>query len=190
MSSRVAMGEVPESHIIKLRSVSHQVMTTAVTEGMHLPVTAVSLVMTPSPLNDLVKQSVVQALRASTETVFVDSPDADTVLTYQAIESSVSYGSPFSKTFLGAKYVERSVAIVVEVSMTVQRTNAVIYSSSMRSTAVDTVQFSSLRMLDESAPPFFKITPAAYTFFDSMIEPAVVTIASAVAIYLFFTIRS
>jgi hypothetical protein len=190
ISSRAAAGDRPESHAIQLRTVSQQVMTTAVTEGLHLPVTAVSLVMKPTPLNDLVKQSVIQSLRSRIEAVFVDSPGADTVLTYQALESSVSYGSPFSKTFLGSKFIERSVAIDVEVSMTVLRTNAVIYSSSIRSTSVDTVQYSSLRLLDESAPPFITITPAAYTFFDSIIEPAVVTIASAVAIYLFFTIRS
>jgi len=188
--SSVAVGDTPESHATKLRSRSHHVITEAVNGGLHLPVTAVSLSIPPSPLNDLVQQSVVQELLGRTGNVFVDAADADTVLTYSAIEAAVSYGAPFTKTFFGSKFIVRSVAIDVEMTLSTRISNAVIFSSVVRSTAVDTVQFLDLRVLDESAPPFITIAPVAYTFFDSIIEPAVVTIASAVAIYLFFTIRS
>lgn len=188
--SQAAVGDAPESHGQVLRNVTQQIMTDAVTGGFSLPVTALSVTIPTSPLNDLVQQSVIRDLRNRIGVIFVEQANADTVLTYHAIEAAVSYGTPFSRTFLGQRVVERFVSIDVELTLTSSITKAVIHSVRKRCTAVDTVLFSQLRLLDDSAPPFVKIVPAQYSFFDSIIEPAVVTIASAVAIYLFFTIRS
>jgi hypothetical protein len=117
-----------------------------------------------------------------------DSSDA--VLTLTVRGSAVSFGETFSESFLGTRKTERTVGLTV-IGTLVSRTNgALLWSREFSRSLTDVVPESETEQLQTGMPLVTTFSRSDRSFFDSLLEPVIVTIASGIAIYLFFTIRS
>ncbi len=122
--------------------------------------------------------------------VFENSSAADTVLEINVRGSSVVYGEVFTRSFFGTRKTQRTVSLNFGAFLISRSDGKVMWSRQFSESVIDTVNYSEADRLNESAPPLTSYKKAELSFFDSILEPAIVTIASGVAIYLFFTIRS
>lgn len=122
--------------------------------------------------------------------VFQQSPSSEMTLEITVRGSSVLYGEVFTEYFLGTRKTERIVSLNINAFVISQSDGKVIWSKQFLESLIDTVNYSEMERLNDSTLPLTDYKKAELSFFDSILEPAIVTIASGVAIYLFFTIRS
>ncbi|MFA6456743.1 MAG: hypothetical protein WCW40_07975 [Bacteroidota bacterium] len=122
--------------------------------------------------------------------VFVRVESTETTLALNVREASVIYGDAFTESFLGSRKTERKVTLSVSGVVITNNDGKVAWSGSITKTYSDTVLYAAIEQLNAGNPPVTAYSIPELSFFDSILEPAIVTIASGVAIYLFFTIRS
>ncbi|MFA6540839.1 MAG: hypothetical protein WCT99_04490 [Bacteroidota bacterium] len=117
-----------------------------------------------------------------------DSTGAARSLAVSVRNASVTYGEAFTESFFSSQYTVRTISLSFDVIL--QDSVKILYSASKTITLRDTVRYSEAESLHDFSTPFSTYTPPSLSFFDSLLEPIVVTIASGIAVYLFFTIRS
>lgn len=144
--------------------------------------------------NDAVTQffrpNIVQAFTRRSLPVYLKEDSTGTTLELHVQESSVFYGEVFTETFFGERKCERTVTVTVLASLLSAHDKKVIFSRPYTRSAVDTVALSMVEQFHSSSIPVTRYIKPELSFFDSVIEPAIVTVASGIVIYLFFTIRS
>ena len=153
-------------------------------------VSAISVVLGSDTVTAFFRPNILQGLAATSVPVQFQSDPTGTTLELHVQESSVLYGEIFTESFFGTRKCERRVKVAVSTSLFSPEKQKVLSSKTVSSTSVDTVDFASVDQLHSSSIPMTRFTPPALTFFDSFLEPAIVTVASGIVIYLFFTIRS
>jgi len=112
--------------------------------------------------------------------------DNSTQINFTVVNAHVHYNSMFRKNLLGEFYLDRNIILtgnysILDSSSLIKKFN---YSS------VDTVSYDSLSYIQNYSYPFTKGETPAEPFISSFWEPVVAIGATAVAVILFFTIRS
>lgn len=151
---------------------------------------SISVVFGSDTVTTFFRPNMLQRLTATTVPVQLQSDPTGTTLELHVQESSVFYGEVFTESFFGTRKCERRVKVAVMASLISPDKRKVLTSRTVSSTSVDTVEFATVAQLHSSSIPMTRFTAPALTFFDSFLEPAIVTVASGIVIYLFFTIRS
>lgn len=180
----------PDSHRSVIFRLSKEALFSAIADGMILPASAICYTAERSSWNEIVRTAVIQALLERTAEVYTGEDIPDTLLSFSMHNAVVTYGSPFSTSFLGARKVERTVAVTASISLTTKQTKKILYSSVIARSSTDTVLVSAIDALNDPSLPFTIPPVPVVSFIETILEPAVITIAAAVAVYLFFTIRS
>lgn len=179
-----------QSHRSILRQLARSAMSTAVEESTSFSYTAVSLLMDSTDFNPIVRNDVLEALLSKGVAVYTDAGSADTVIVCNAVDPIVSYGDVFTDSFFGRRMVERTLSLTLELNSSSQSHQRILFAKRITRTKVDTVLYSEIQTMDDQTLPLKVLSHPQLSFFDSFLEPVIVTVASAVAIYLFFTIRS
>jgi hypothetical protein len=136
------------------------------------------------------REQFIQSLVSRNIPVFLRNDSTKTTLKLSVQESSVFFSEVFTESFLGERRTERKIQITIFASLVSNSDKRVISVYEASKNFVDTVAYSIVDQINVHAPPVSSYVKPELTFFDSIVEPAIVTIASGVAIYLFFTIRS
>jgi hypothetical protein len=118
----------------------------------------------------------------------VDS--AETTLELTVRESSVFYGEPFTESFFGSSKNERRNTLLVTGTLFSASDGRALWTKDFACSFSDTIFTKDTEHIENGIPPLTSIVRPDRSLFDFLIEPAIITIASGVAIYLFFTIRS
>ena len=140
--------------------------------------------------NNYLKQQIIQSLVANTNGVSLHQNGIDTKIECNVRDLSLRYGEVFTETFFGERKVERSISLSLVVTILSASSGRILYSQTIKKASSDTVLYSQVNELLDDSLPFTMTVQPQLSFFDSIIEPVVVTVASGVVIYLFFTIRS
>jgi hypothetical protein len=180
----------PDSHRSVISRLSQETLTSAVADGLTFPASAMCFTAGKNSWNEIVRTAVLQTLLERTEKVYTAPDIPDTLFSLALNDVVLTYGSPFSTSFLGARKVERTITVTAEISLTTKQSERILYSSVITLSSTDTVLFSAIEALHDPSLPFTSPPLPAVSFIDTILEPAIITIASAVAVYLFFTIRS
>lgn len=180
----------PETHRSVLHRLTRESIDGAIAHGLPLPQSALSVSVGNSPLNDAVRSVVIRTFVEKRLDVYDSDDGADTILTVVVSNAALQYGRPFSTSLFGARKVEREISVTSDIAMVTKVSRRVLYSSVFTRSARDTVLLSDVHLLDDPSVPFTAVTLPELSFFESVLEPAIITVASAVAVYLFFTIRS
>ncbi len=181
---------LPDSHRSMVQRLTRETIAVAEEKGLSLPDSSLSLFIGNSSLNDVVRSAVTRSFLERNLVMYVTSVGTDTMLSFSLTEATLAYGKQFSTSFLGSSKVERTISVKVDISLMATSTQRMLFSSEIAQSVTDTILFSEVALLDDPTIPFTAVTLPASSFFDSIVEPAIITIASAVAVYLFFTIRS
>ncbi len=131
-------------------------------------------------------------LKKQQHVVFIHSPPdsgADVQWELGILDLSVSYKDPFHESFLGRKKANR----IIRLSLSGNIRNAhyeVLFAGTIERTLRDTIAAADIPLVEASTVQFTHGNPLEEGFFENVLQPVVIIGASAVAIYLFFTIRS
>ncbi|MHB1051082.1 MAG: hypothetical protein ACYC09_13470 [Bacteroidota bacterium] len=180
---------LPRSHRGILHRLTQETIVAAMENGLSLP-DALVVTIQHSPLNDAVRSAIPRPFLEKKIDVYFSPDSADTILMFSLDEAALTYGTPFSTSFLGSKKVERTISVQADITLLTKSAQKILFSSEFTRSVTDTVMLSEINLLDDPSVPFTAVVLPATSFFDSIVEPAIITIASAVAVYLFFTIRS
>lgn len=109
-------------------------------------------------------------------------------LTYTLNNASVKYKNIFKDGILGAYLVERESG--VNGSFFIEENNKLGKVKEFNYTLSDTVLYDDIKSLDNIAYQFTSSELPSEPFFSSLLEPTIAIGTAAIAVYLFFNIRS
>lgn len=101
-------------------------------------------------------------------------------------DASTAYGDIFRKGFLGDYYVPRKITL----SGSYNFTGRTIFTKDFYYISQDTVNVDSVSTFENSSYPFTQGKLPAEPFFSGILEPVIAVGTAALAVILFFTIRS
>lgn len=151
---------------------------------------SISIKTSKDTFTNYFRQHFINGLVLNKKTISENSDLPETILELSVKESSVFFGESFTETFLGNKKSERKVQLTVLSTLISSRDGRILSSEQITETKVDTVDLSSLEQMNNSSLPMTSYQKPTLSFFDSIVEPAIVIFSTGIAIYLFFTIRS
>lgn len=151
---------------------------------------SITLILGQDSVTTFYRPNIVHGFSNTTIPVYMTNDSNGTVLELHVQHSSVEYGGVFTETFFGSRRCERTTSVALLATVLSGETRQIISSRSYASSVKDTVDLSLVEQLHSSSIPLTRFTAPTLSFFDSILEPAIVTVASGIIIYLFFTIRS
>jgi hypothetical protein len=107
-------------------------------------------------------------------------------INYVLDQALVNYGDIFRNGFLGSYMIPRRLEISGNYSI---KNDSFIYKQ-FHYNYLDTVKVDNVKTLENNSYPFTKGDVPAEPFFSSLFEPLVAIGTAAIAVFLFFTIRS
>jgi len=107
-------------------------------------------------------------------------------LSYAVEEVKVVYQNLYRDGFLGEYYIERNISLKGNALINLNNSQAKPFALSV----IDTVKYDELKNFENQAFPFTQGEIPAEPFWSSLLEPAVAIGSAAVAVYLFFSVRS
>lgn len=105
-------------------------------------------------------------------------------------EIKVRYTGTHTDNFLGSKTVERVVSVKYEIKLLNSDDSSVVYSDIFSKKIKSNFNINNIAMVEDERFPFTKSVIPDEDTLNKLILPAVVILASAAAVILFFTIRS
>ncbi|MBV6479167.1 MAG: hypothetical protein HGGPFJEG_01928 [Ignavibacteria bacterium] len=105
-------------------------------------------------------------------------------------EIKVRYTGTHTDNFLGSKIVERVVSVKYEIKLLNSDDSSVVYSDKFSKKIKSNFNINNIAMVEDERFPFTKSVIPDEDTLNKLILPAVVILASAAAVILFFTIRS
>lgn len=179
-----------EPHAVAAERLSGLIITSATAGDMHMSPAVLFVPPSRTAGEEPVVRGAVRSLLSAGHRILTGPDTADSVLTVTVDDARVEYGTPFSGSFFGDRLVVRTVTLTIGVRLHSTASAALLYDRRFTRSAADTVRLSDLGHLDAAVPESWTVQGPRHSFFDSYLEPLVVTAAAAVAVYLFFTIRS
>jgi hypothetical protein len=115
-----------------------------------------------------------------------DSVDNKITINYVLDNAEVNYGDIFRAGLFGSYMLPRIIKISGNYSI---RNDSFLYKE-FHYNYLDTVKVDNIKTLENNSYPFTEGNVPAEPFFSSLFEPLVAIGTAAIAVYLFFTIRS
>ncbi len=112
--------------------------------------------------------------------------DMNVTVSISLSDAKVSYGDMFREGFLGAFYLPRHIALSGNYGIYRESADASAFNYSY----IDTVRVDSVKQLENNSHLFTKGNIPPEPFFADLLEPIVAIGTAAVAVILFFTVRS
>lgn len=140
----------------------------------------------------VIRNSVFETLKRMKYNVIVASPDEEgrgPVLEIGLAEAGVSYGRAFRGSLFGKQLAQRRIRTTISANLR-SANEEVLFAGNLSRVFIDTVRAGDIAELETAGIPFTHGKPPEEGFFDTILEPAIIMGAAAVAIYLFFTVRS
>jgi len=181
---------IQQSHRSIIKQLTQQTVNEIIDRCFTVFPASVAVAIDSTALNEMLYQDVAESFLSKNIAVFTSRESSDTLFEFSAYDVALKYGEPFTETLFGRRKVSRTISLSMQFSFLSQSHHKVIASQKMTVTAIDTINYADVQSLSDSSIPFSSVTEPQLSFFDSILEPAIVTVASAVVIYLFFTIRS
>ena len=116
--------------------------------------------------------------------------EADYEIVFENPKLRTNYKEIFSSSFLGNKRVKRKIEVMFLYKIIDNNTKEEIYSNTTNESFEDDFLLDNLEQIERSKYTFTKGKLPEENLFEKFLVPAVIVAASAVAIILFFVIRS
>jgi hypothetical protein len=130
------------------------------------------------------------AIASASRTVYTSGTAADTAVTFSVENAAVAYGSAFREGFLRERMAERAVSIDVRIEAVSVSTGRVLHVETVQRTVRDTIAVDDIAEAGASTRRIAAGEGPGPSFWERILEPAILTVSSGIAVYLFFTVRS
>jgi hypothetical protein len=151
---------------------------------------SISLKIGNDTITDFYRNYFINGLSLRHINVYEQTNSSETTLELFVQESSVFFGELFTESFLGRKRTERTVHFKVIANLSSVVDGKIFWSKQFSETRIDTLDFTDIEQMNNYSLPLTSYKKPVVSFFDTVIEPAIVIFSTGVAVYLFFTIRS
>jgi len=130
------------------------------------------------------------AVAAQSAAVYVEGAHADTIITLGIEDAQVAYGTAFRERWFGERKTERTAALAVRLEMQLRSTGKILFAGTLRHAAADTIAVEEAARAGATSRGVAVGNVPASSLWEKILEPAILTVSSGIAIYLFFTVRS
>jgi hypothetical protein len=130
------------------------------------------------------------AVTSAAGTVDGEGTSADTIISFFVEDVQVAFGDSFRERWLGEKKTERTVLAAVRLEMQLLSTGKILYTGTVRRSVSDTIAVDEIARVSASARHIATGDAPEATLWEKILEPAILTVSSGIAVYLFFTVRS
>jgi hypothetical protein len=130
------------------------------------------------------------AVAAQSAVVYAEGSRADTIITLGIEDAQVAYGTAFRERWFGERKTERTAALAVRLEMQQRSTGKILFAGTLRRAAADTIAVEEAARAGASSRDIAVGNVPASSLWEKILEPAILTVSSGIAIYLFFTVRS
>jgi hypothetical protein len=140
----------------------------------------------------IARNTIVEALTKLNYSVYLSSSAGEgsgAAVDLGIVEMKVRYGDAFRESFLGTRKTERTISTTISANVR-NAQNEVLFVGAVSRAYKDTVNVGDVAELESSSISFTHGEPPGTEFLEDVLEPIIIVGASAVAIYLFFTVRS
>jgi hypothetical protein len=159
----------------------------------HCGITKASTILlrfSPGELTALFRPVLLDAVTGHSAAVFTDGTHADTIVTIGVDDVQVQYGGAFRERWFGEKLTERTATASVRIEMQQLSTGKILFAGSLRRSAADTIAVEEIARVSASTRRFAIGEAPEPSMWEKILEPAILTVSSGIAIYLFFSVRS
>jgi hypothetical protein len=152
---------------------------------------SVGLAVLASDERWLFEGAIAAALKEDSLSVFA-SPDSAAPFRMDITASSVTlrYTNMFRDGMFGAQKVRREISAEMTATVTRLASREVLYSGTMKREAADSVKVEAVPTVESDGIPATRATLPSENGVDRFVEPFVIIGATAVAIFLLFSVRS
>lgn len=119
-----------------------------------------------------------------------DSDSSDYRLIFKNPSIKTKYVKIFTDDLIGTKKVEREVLVSYELDLIEKKSSSIIYHQKFNKKHKDNFGLDKLSLIEDRRYLFSQSNLPEESFLNQLLYPSIIIIASAVAIILFFTIRS
>lgn len=140
----------------------------------------------------LARNTIAEVLKKMNYSVYFSAPGGEAggaSIDIGIVETKVQYGKTFREGFLGKRKTERTISTIVSASVRSAQ-NEILFAGDVSRASKDTVNVSDVSDLENPSLSFTHGDPPDAGFLDEVLEPIIIVGASAVVVYLFFTVRS
>ncbi len=150
---------------------------------------ALAVMVADDTVSRFFEQEIITSLRAFTGTLAVGRKSGSVLVDCSIGDPLVRYGASFHDGLFGRTLAPRTVSFAFRYTY-LDTAGGVLSAGTLRPSKIDTVAVHNLGRLESGSAQFLHGDPPDDTFLDALAEPLVVIAATAVVVYLFFTIRS
>ncbi len=188
-SSAQNISEKSNNEIIQL--VSAQLFEQAAAD-FSLPPASLVAVEFPNnnSINLFLRNSILRSLQVRFQNLFFNNIAIDTTLKIDATKIQIVYSAPFTEHWFGAQKTERTVTVDISFELFSKSSGKILLAAAFQRAHNDTIRYSSIPDFEDLQEPLTIGKKPKLPFFQNVIEPAIITLAAGIAIYLFFTVRS
>ena len=138
------------------------------------------------------RNTIVEALTKLNYSVYLPSQGGEgkaAIIDLGIVEMKVRYGDVFREGVLGTRKTERTINTTLSANVR-NAQNEILFAGAVSRALKDTVVVSDVAQLENSSIAFTHGEPPKTDFFENVLEPVIIIGASAVVVFLFFTVRS
>ena len=138
------------------------------------------------------RNTIVEALTKLNYSVYLPSQGGEgksAIIDLGIVEMKVRYGDVFREGVLGTRKTERTINTTLSANVR-NAQNEILFAGAVSRALKDTVDVSDVAQLENSSIAFTHGEPPKTDFFENVLEPVIIIGASAVVVFLFFTVRS
>lgn len=150
---------------------------------------SLSVTLTAGSVYSLARQSAMEILQNYVSNLFfLDTADITANILFSP--PVIRYSEPLSDGFFSSSKVQRSISVEAIFSFEETATRKLVWAGTIQKSFSDTLLFSDIDNIEQNGVIILKGERKPRKIFDSILDPLIITAATGIAIYLFFTIRS
>jgi hypothetical protein len=154
------------------------------------PSSSVLVKFTGGERTEFFRSSLMDALRSACRAVYTSGTTADTLVTLGISDAGVLYGPAFREGWFRGRKTERIVRLDVRMEASSVSSGKILFAETLRRSVRDTIAVDDIADLGASARPIAVGEPPGPSLWERLLEPAILTVSTGIAVYLFFTVRS
>lgn len=158
--------------------------------GSGLSRSASVLVRFAGDKTEFFRTPLMDALSEACGAVYVSGASADTIVTFGIEDAAIGYGPAFREGWFRERRTERSVRVRLRMEMISSSSGKVLYTRTLDGLERDTIAVDEIQETGASARHIAVGAAPEPSLWERILEPAILTVSSGIAVYLFFTVRS
>ena len=180
--------ELPSNKSIVEKHVN-TITSSAATKSTEIGFRSLSLQFTDNTIVNRFRPSIVHVFTTLFDSVYLENRSV-LVVSVSMERPVITYSSIFSETLFSQELCVRTIKTSMAWLVTNAESKSVYWSESFSESYQDTIPVSAIPAVQNDNESHWNGTPPSPRLISNILEPGIISLAAAIVIYLFFTVRS